>query len=217
MTPIHTIAHMRQPTPRPALRGARRICVVSVAWAVVVATSALIAGTSAHSIALVGFGLETGVDGFASAVLLWRFRRDDEPGGRNHGREHAARRIVGAVLLIVAAWVGGEAIHALVDARSPTRSYPAVVLACVSLVMLPVLSTVKFRLARRLGSGALRADGVLSAAGAALAAAVLLGLLLNDTLGWGWADPAAAVCIAAAMIAEGGRALRSVGPPSPRR
>jgi divalent metal cation (Fe/Co/Zn/Cd) transporter len=184
---------------------------VSVAWAVAAGSSAIVAGTSVHSIALVGFGLESGVDGLASVVLLWRFAAEGRSADSARQMEHAARRAVGAVLVIVAVYVGAVAILALVAASPPGRSYPALVLAGASLAFLPFLSIAKFRLARRLPSDALRADGVLSGAGAALAAAVLVGLLVNDTLGWGWADAAAAVCIAAAMIAEGGRALLASG------
>ena len=105
-------------------------------------------------------------------------------------------------MLASAAYVGTQAVRALIAGDHPEPSTLGAVLAVLSLLVLPWLARLKFRIAARLASQALRGDGVLTAAAAALAAITLAALLVNAALGWWWADPCAALLIAAALASE---------------
>lgn len=120
-------------------------------------------------------------------------------------------RFVGGVLLFAAAYVTVQAGRNLATESGPALSGVGVTLAGASMVVLPVLGCVKLRLAALLGSRALRGDGILSTAGAALAGAAVLGLVLADTSSWWWTDSAAAIVIAVVLPIEGWRALRTAG------
>jgi divalent metal cation (Fe/Co/Zn/Cd) transporter len=187
-------------------KAAVRTCGASVVWAALIGLAALAAGIGSSSIALVGFGLDSLVDGSASAVLVWRFSVEGRASERTDQVEHVAVRLVGAALLFAAAYVTVQAVRNLATRSGPTFSGVGITLAGASVVVLPVLAWLKLRLAMRLGSGALRSDGILSAAGAALATAALLGLVLADAFGWWWTDSAAALVVAVALAAEGWRA-----------
>ncbi len=189
------------------VRGALWISAASVVWALAVGTSAVVVGARTRSVALLGFGLESGVDGVASAVLLWRFSAESRFAATADRVEDVARRAIGAVLVAVAVYVGAAASRSLIAHTVTAPSGTAILLAAASVLVLPVLSVTKLRLASSLRSRALHADGVLSGAGAALALAVLLGRILGGALGWAWADPVAAMLIAGVVVVEGVRAL----------
>jgi divalent metal cation (Fe/Co/Zn/Cd) transporter len=181
--------------------------VLSVAWALVAGATSVVAGIVASSVALVGFGASSIVDGSASVVLVWRFRH--ESAGTRHVEEverHAARA-VGAALATVATYLVVGAVIALVRGEGPHRTPFGSALAGASLLVLPILAARKIDLAGKLGSQALRSDGVLSAVGASLAAATLLGLALNATLGWWWTDAFAALALAMVLLREARAAL----------
>ena len=195
------------------LSQAVRWCALSVAWATVVGVTALVAGFAAGAIALVGFGADSITDGSASAVLVWRFRHERSVSRDLDLVERRAARAVGAVLVVIGVYVSVSAVAALAGHSVPLRSTVGVVLTAASILVLPVLARAKLRLARLLGSSALRGDGVLSLAGAALAAVAFASLALNAAFGWWWSDAAAALAIAAVLLREGGRVLAS----SPRQ
>jgi divalent metal cation (Fe/Co/Zn/Cd) transporter len=113
-------------------------------------------------------------------------------------------------MFVIAGYLAVRAIMALADGSGPESSALGIVLASASIVVLPILAVAKLRLAKPLRSQALRADGVISAAGAVLAAATLLGLILNSALDLWWADSIAALIIAAVLLREGRLTLRSV-------
>ncbi len=182
-------------------------CAGSVVWALAAGIAAIMLGTAAGSVALVAFGLDSLVDASASGVLVWRFGRNGRSGADSGRVEHIAVRLVGAALVMSALYVTAQAIFALAARSGPGHTAAGLALAGASVFVLPVLAHLKLRLARDLGSGALRGDGVLSAAGAGLAAATLLGLVVGGALGWWWADSAAALVIAGALAREGRRAL----------
>lgn len=181
-----------------------------MAWALLVAFASLAAGFAAHSTALVGFGLSSLVDGTASLILVRRFRHERLDLRPSDELERRAAQAIGLILLLIAGYLAVRAINALADGSGPKSSSLGVVLTGASVLVLPVLAGAKLRLAGPLQSQALRADGVLSAAGALLAAATLLGLLLNTTLDWWWADSVAALMISVVLLREGGLTLRSV-------
>lgn len=193
------------------LHAAVRVSVFSVCWSAVVGMGALFAGAVAGSLALVGFGLDSLIDSSASVVLVWRFRVERNAPLHAERVERTAARVVGATLLAIALYIVIESIRALVTRVEPSNTIVGDAIAIASLVVLPIVARVKFRLAARLGSPALRGDGVLTAAGAVLALVTLLALVLDNAFGWWWSDAVAALVIAALLATEGARSLNSAG------
>ena len=188
-------------------------CGLSVGWAAVAGVVSVAAGiaTGALALALVAFGLDSVIDGSASAVLVWRLRLElREPGraGRAAAAEQRASRAVAVAMLAAAVYVLVQAIRALATGSAARSAPVALVLLAASVLVLPGLGLVKLRLARRLGSVALRGDGVLSAVGAALALVALAGAGAQAWWGWWWSNPVAAILIAVFLGREGFRTLR---------
>jgi divalent metal cation (Fe/Co/Zn/Cd) transporter len=179
-----------------------------VFWAVIIGVTALVNGAAASSLALIGFGLDTMIDGIASATLLWRFRAERDDPARTERVEHLAARVVGVTLLIGATYLVVESIRALASRTGPSSTGVGIGIAMLSLCVLPPFALRKLRLAARLGSRALRGDGLLTAAAATLAIVTLSALTLNSALGWWWTDAAAALLIAAFLGWEGASSLR---------
>jgi divalent metal cation (Fe/Co/Zn/Cd) transporter len=182
-------------------------CGCSVAWAALVGVAAVAAGAAGGSLALLAFGLDSVIDGTASAVLVWRFRQDVARAGRPRDAERVAARVVGAAILAAAMYVVAQAARSLIAGERPGHGVVDLVLLAGSVLVLPVLGAVKLRLAGPLGSRALRGDGILSAAGAVLAGAALAGLAVDRVLGWWQADPVAAALIAVFLAWQGWRTL----------
>jgi divalent metal cation (Fe/Co/Zn/Cd) transporter len=178
-------------------------CALSVTWATVTGATALIAGLVAGSVALIGYGADSIVDGSASAVLAWRFRA--ERSGARHADvvERRAARVVGAILVVIGLYLVVAAAFALANRSHPQSIPVGTALTAASVLVLPVLAKAKLRLARQLDSSALHGDGVLSLAGAVLAAATLISLLLDSAFGWWWIDAVAALLIAGTLLREG--------------
>ena len=191
------------------VHSALRWCALSVAWALLAGGSSVAAGFAARSVALVGFGLDSVIDGSASAVLVWRFRHERAATAQVESVERIASRAVGVAMILVAAYLIAAAANSLAGRTEPSDSVFGAALAGASLAVLPVLAHKKLGLARRLGSRALRGDGVLSAAGSVLAATTLAGLLLDAALDWWWSDAVAALLIALAVLREGVATLSS--------
>lgn len=207
--PARLLAGTGRDAARPRLiRSAVAACACSVAWAVLAGVASVTAGTVTGSVALLAFGLDSVVDGSASAVLVWRFGLELRRAGDPVRAERTATRLVAAAMLAAAVYVAAQAARALITGAHPGQSVTGIVLLAGSLAVLPVLGYIKLRLAAPLGSRALRGDGVLSAAGAALAAVALAGLAVDRSLGWWQADPAAASLIALFLLREGWRTLR---------
>jgi divalent metal cation (Fe/Co/Zn/Cd) transporter len=181
-------------------------CALSVAWAALAGTSSFVAGLAASSLALVAFGANSMLDGTASAVLVWRFGRE-RSGGNVDAVERRAALAVGVVMSAVALYITGRAVSALVDHSGPEASSVGIVLSAASALVLPVLARAKLRLAAPLRSAGLRGDGVLSLAGAGLAATTLLSLVLDAALDWWWADSVAALLISGMLVVEGARTV----------
>jgi divalent metal cation (Fe/Co/Zn/Cd) transporter len=186
-------------------------CALSVAWAALAGTVSVAAGMASGALALVAFGLDSVIDGSASAVLVWRLRTELRNPAGTAGAEIAERfatRAVGAAMLAAAGYVGVQALRALVSGTAARNEPVALILLAASVFVLPGLGVVKLRLARVLGSTALRGDGVLSAAGAALALVALAGAGTQSWWGWWWSNPIAALLIASFLTREGIRTLR---------
>jgi divalent metal cation (Fe/Co/Zn/Cd) transporter len=187
------------------IASALRLSYVTIVWNGVVGATALVIGLKTGSLALAGFALNALLDASASVVLVWRFRKErSDPVAAEH-LERRAQTWVIAAMFAVAIYVGVEAVRALVNGSHPESSAFGFGIATISLLVLPTIGVMKLRLAGRMGSPALRGDGVLTLAAAALAAITLVALLANSLLDWWWADPAAALLIAIALATEATR------------
>jgi divalent metal cation (Fe/Co/Zn/Cd) transporter len=178
-------------------------CGLSVVWTVLAGATALIAGLVVGSVALIGFGADSIVDGSASAVLVWRFGAEKSGTINVDVVERRAARLVGGILVLIGVYLAVAAVVAMANHSHPEHTVVGVVLTAASVLVLPVLARAKLRLSNQLGSSALHGDGVLSLAGAALAAATLVSLLVESAFGWWWADAVAALLIAAILLREG--------------
>jgi divalent metal cation (Fe/Co/Zn/Cd) transporter len=178
----------------------------TVTWNILEALVALVAGWLASSIALQGFGLDSVIETVSGLTLLWRFRQSRPPGDEDHA-ELRAVQVVGVTFFALAAYVGYEAGADLRFRRAPHFSLPGIILAALSLILMPFLALAKRRVARALKSRALAADSLQTLLCSYLSATLLLGLALNGWLGWWWADPIAALAMAAFMVREGLEAL----------
>jgi divalent metal cation (Fe/Co/Zn/Cd) transporter len=188
---------------RPSLvASALRLSFFTIAWNGAVGAAALVVSVIDGSLALAGFALTALLDSSASVVLVWRFRKERHDAAAAERLERRAQAWVALTMLVVALYVGVQSVRALLDGSDPEASAFGVILAGASLVVLPWLGRLKLRVASRLASKALRGDGILTIASAALAAVALAALLVNAAFGWWWADPAAALLIAAALAIE---------------
>ncbi len=191
-----------------AARRARWLSWLSLVWMGAEGAIALVAGVLAGSIALISFGLDSFVEGFASLVIVWRFT-----GSRllSHAAEERAQKLVALQFFLLAPYVAFEAIHKLVTGEQPETSWLGIALVTSSVVGMPFLGIAKRRLAEKLGSVATRGEGTQNLLCAYLAAAVLIGLLGNAVLGLWWLDPAAALVVAAVAVKEGRESWRGEG------
>jgi divalent metal cation (Fe/Co/Zn/Cd) transporter len=181
---------------------ALRLSYFTIAWNGVIGATALVVATVADSLALAGFALNALLDTSASAILVWRFRRERSDPQAAERLELRAQIFIAVAMLVVALYIGFEAARALSDASHAEESLLGVALAVSSLVVLPWLGRRKLRVASALPSRALRGDGVLTLAAAALAGITLAALLMTEAFGWWWADPLAALVIAGFLAVE---------------
>jgi divalent metal cation (Fe/Co/Zn/Cd) transporter len=169
--------------------------------------AALAAGTVAGSIALVGFGIDSVIEVASSVTALWRLRSDADHEARER-TERIAVRIIGGSLLALALYVSYDATHALWTRETPRKTVAGVVIAALSVAIMPLLARAKRRVANALTSRALSKDATQTDLCAYLSAIVLGGLLLNAMFGWWWADPVAALAMAPIIAKEGLEAIR---------
>lgn len=170
-------------------------CVVAVA-----------AGVVAGSIALVGFGFDSAIEVTSSVAAVWRLRADRDEAARE-AAERRTLTIVGVCFLTLAAYVAYDAARDLLAAQPPARSLPGIIVAALSLIVMPLLVRAKRRVAARLRSSALEAEARQTRVCAWLSAILLLGLAANAAFGWWWADPAAALAMVPLIAWEGWQAL----------
>lgn len=189
-----------------AQRG-RRLEYFTIAWNSLEGIVAIAAGLIAGSISLVGFGVDSFIEVTSGAALLWRMSVDAEECKRERA-EQMTLRIVGACFLALAVYVGYEALRNLLEKRVPEHSLPGIMLACVSLIVMPLLSRAKRRVAANLDSPAMVADAKQTEFCAYLSAILLGGLLLNAISNVWWADPVAALIMVPIIAKEGVDGLR---------
>lgn len=189
-----------------------RLEYLTVGWNILEGAVAILSGTIAGSVALVGFGIDSAIESSSGAVLLWRLH--GERNGQDIERlEQRALKLVGIGFFLLAIYVAFEAISALVSREASRPSVIGIALSVASLIVMPLLARAKRRSASELNSAALHADLRQTSMCAYLSAILLGGLLLNAVAGWWWADPLAALAMVPVIVQEGREALK--GEPCP--
>jgi divalent metal cation (Fe/Co/Zn/Cd) transporter len=199
--------------PSPAERArlerrARLLAWVGIAWHVVEALIAVIAGVVAGSIALIGFGADSMIEAIAGFVVIWLFT------GSRLGSNHAERRaqqMIAVSFYILAAYVGIEATRTLINADHPQTSWVGIFLAAFTAVTMPLLARAKRHVGTQLNSSAAVKEASQTSLCAYLSVALLIGLGTNTLFGWWWADPLAALAIALVALKEGRESWRGEG------
>ncbi|HEV2416866.1 MAG TPA: cation transporter, partial [Terriglobia bacterium] len=168
---------------------------------------AVIMGVMAGSLSLMAFGIDSFIEVISGSVLLWRMAADADKRGRE-SRERLALRLVGFCFIALDLYVAVDAILGLLRQEAPSRSIPGIVLAVVSLIVMPVLARAKRKVGVKLGSAAMLADSAQTQFCVYLSAIMLAGLILNATFGLWWADSAAALIMVPLIAKEGIEGLR---------
>jgi divalent metal cation (Fe/Co/Zn/Cd) transporter len=185
-----------------AARRGKYVEYFTIAWNSVEGLVAVVSGALVGSISLVGFGIDSFIEVISGSVLLWRMSVDDDIQSRERN-EKRSLRVVGVCFLALALYVGYESVSDLITRKAPDHSLPGIALACVSLVVMPLLSQAKKKVGNELGSAAMHADARQTDFCVYLSAILLVGLVLNLTLGWWWADPLAALVMVPIIAKEG--------------
>lgn len=184
---------------------ARLLAWSSLAWMTCEGAIAVLAGVAAGSIALIGFGIDSAIEGLASVVIIWRFW-----GSRalSEAAERRAQKLVAVQFFILAPYVGIEAVRALATGHEADTSWLGIGLTIVSAALMPAFAIAKQRVGVKLGSSATVSEGAQNMLCAYLSLAVLAGLLGNALIGWWWLDPIAALFIGYVAVREGREAWR---------
>jgi divalent metal cation (Fe/Co/Zn/Cd) transporter len=183
------------------LRG-RRLEYFTIGWNVLEGLVALIAGAHAGSMSLVGFGIDSFIEVTSGVALLWRMAVDADL-HRRERNEKSALKVVGLCFLCLAVYIAYESATDLFRKRAPEYSIPGIVPACVSLVVMPLLSRAKRKVAGELDSAAMHADSKQTEFCAYLSAILLVGLAINAMFGLWWADPVAVLAMVPLFAKEG--------------
>jgi divalent metal cation (Fe/Co/Zn/Cd) transporter len=188
-------------------RRGRRVEYFTIAWNSLEGMVAVFAGLVAGSISLVGFGIDSFIEVTSGAALLWRMSVDADV-DRRERNERLALRTVGLCFIALAAYIAYESIGDLTRRQAPEHSIPGIVLACVSLLVMPLLSRAKRKIGTALGSAAMHADAKQTDFCVYLSAILLGGLLLNALFALWWADPVAALIMTPIIAKEGFEGMR---------
>ncbi|MFI6700886.1 cation transporter [Streptomyces sp. NPDC050509] len=195
------------PERRAALtRRIRLLVAATITYNVIEAIVAITAGTAASSTALIGFGLDSVIEVSSAAAVAWQFSAADH--AVQEAREKAALRVIAVSFFALAAYVAVDSVRALTGTSEAEHSTTGIVLAALSLAIMPFLSAAQRRAGRELGSASAVADSKQTLLCTYLSAVLLAGLLANSLFGWSWADPIAALVIAAVAVKEGREAWR---------
>lgn len=185
----------------------KRLQYFTILWNSLEAIVALISGLIAGSISLVGFGFDSVIEVTSGAAVLWRIHLDDPE--RRERAERISLRIVGGCFIALAAYIAADALKSLYGHEQPSHSIPGIILAVVSLIVMPLLARSKRRVGKQLKSGAMQADAIQTQFCVYLSAILLFGLTANWLLGWWWADSAAALVMVPLITREGIEGLRA--------
>lgn len=187
-----------------AVRRARWLNAATIGWNSVEGVVAVVAGIAAGSVSLIGFGVDSAIEVSAAVILAWRLRQE-RTGDCTQGADAWATKAIAVSFAALGVYVAVESVRVLASASAPDASVPGVVLAALSLAVMPFLARAKARLAPVLGSAAAVADAAQTNLCALLSAVVLVGLGANVVAGWWWADPIAGLGIAVLAGAEARR------------
>lgn len=210
------MAEMVTSAPTPAIRSHEVqlgiwIELVTVVWMVIEAAIALFVGFTTHSVSLQGFGIDSIIELIAGGMLLWRLLVEQQGGSNSLDRiERAERRaswVTAISLFALSLYLVGSSILTFLTRTQPESSWWGVGLAIAAAIIMPALWQGKLRVAKRIGSAALKADAACSVTCAYMSLTLLVGLLLNRLLGWWWADPLAGLALVYFLIREGREAL----------
>jgi divalent metal cation (Fe/Co/Zn/Cd) transporter len=187
---------------------ARLLNKLTIGWNAVEGVVAVVAGVVAGSVSLVGFGLDSGIEVSAAMILAWRLRQE-RGGGCMQDDDRRATRAIAVGFGLLAAYVLAESLRELLTGAEPEASVPGMVVAALSLTVMPILARAKRGLAPALGSRAVVADAAQTRLCAVLSGVLLVGLGANAVLGWWWADPTAGLAIAGLAGVEAVRTWRA--------
>jgi divalent metal cation (Fe/Co/Zn/Cd) transporter len=190
------------------IRRAKALSWLSLAWMTVEGTVAIVAALVAGSVALLGFGIDSAIEGLAAVIVIWRFtgaRRLSEVA------EQQAQKAVAISFFLLAPYIAQDAVRTLIAGEHPSTTWVGIGLSVSSIVVMPLLGRAKQRIGERLGSGATAGEGAQNLLCAYMAAGVLVGLGANAAFGWWWLDPVIAFAIAALAIREGREAWAGEG------
>lgn len=206
--PLATPARLSDDDRRRLAARVRLLSWVSLGYMTLEGTIAIVAGIVAGSVALIGFGLDSAIEGFASAIIVWRFT-----GHRifSDAAERRAQKLVAVQFFVLAPYVAYESVRALIDGDHADTSWLGIALGISSVLVMPYLGRAKQRLADQLGSAATKGEGRQNMLCAYLAGALLVGLVGNALFGAWWLDPVVGLVIAAVAVKEGREAWRGEG------
>lgn len=189
---------MQTATTASYTRRALQLEYFTISWNLIEAAVSIAAGLAAASIALVGFGFDSSIEGFAASVVVWQVR-----GAGDKHRERRALELIAVTFFVLAAYIVFESVRDLATNAESETSAVGIGVAVVSIIVMPTLGFAKKRLAETMGSDVLLADAAETFLCSWLSAILLVGLILNATVGWWWADPVAALGIACLALREG--------------
>ena len=217
--PLLQLGQLRVPTtPIPPLvigseraaleKRARTLAWVGIGWHVAEFAVAIAAGVAAGSIALIGFGADSFIEALAGIVVLWLFTGTRRG---SHSAERRAQQLIAVSFFMLAVYIAVESARALAGGDRPQASWIGIGLAVITAVTMPLLASVKRRVGNQLHSSAAIKEASQTQLCAYLSVALLLGLGANALAGWWWADPLAALAIAAVAVNEGRASWRGEG------
>lgn len=204
-----TTAAARDASEATLRRRGIRLALLIVVWDVIEGVVAVAAGLAAGSIALVGFGIDSGIEVFAASVVLWQLR------GGAHARQRPALRAISVTFFLLAFYVAVEAVGALAAGADAEESVVGIVLNVVALVVMLPVAVAQWRTGHQLHNDVFAAQAKETWLSNALSVNVLVGLGLNAAVGWAWADPAVALVVAAFAVYAGIDAWREAGEQAP--
>jgi divalent metal cation (Fe/Co/Zn/Cd) transporter len=202
------VASTITPDHTELVRRGRRLEYFTIGYNSLEGLISIVAGIAAGSVSLIGFGLDSLIEVRSGAALLWRLHHDPHP-SRREQVERTTLRIVGGCFVALALYILYESGSTLVRHQAPERSIPGIIVAAVSVVVMPLLARSKRRVAAGIGSGAMQADSRQTVFCTYLSAILLGGLLLHALLGWWWADPVAGLVMVPIIAREGVDGLRA--------
>ena len=196
----HTHTHLKISAERRSVlsQHIRFLVIFTITYNLIEAVVALFAGSVANSSALIGFGLDSVIEVSSALAVAWQFA-----GPKPEEREKIALRIIAASFFGLAAFVSYDAISTLITREAPEHSTLGIVIAALSLLIMPTVSLIQRRTGQELGSHSAVADSKQTLLCTYMAGVLLLGLVANSLLGWWWADPIAALVIAGLAVREG--------------